>query len=540
MAVIQISRIQIRRGQKNQGSGIPQLAGGELGWAMDSQELFIGNGSVAEGAPLVGNTKILTENDNLFELADQYTYLNGNTVQTGATQNQPIKRSLQQRLDDLVSIRSFGATGDGTDQTVAIQRAVDQLFLNTSTKGSELSRVVLVIEPGVYNVSDSIKVPPFATIRGAGKGKTKFVQTTNNPVFETVNETSTPGSYADDSSSTTTNQARNISISGITIDSPGTGPMMKLQSCKESSFTDLEFTGYFESRDTIDYSTCAIQMNGLSNLVTCGNNNFEDVTITGIDVGVSSDFDIHNNTFARFNVTNCGQGFVFGKDTVIGTPGQDTGPLGNRIVHSNFGQIDNEAIWIDAGHDNFSQNNYFDDVGNRGGEESNASYSVIKFGYSQNNSTNDIFTRTKRLGYDQRYILNAPYKSEIEGKVRVNNISGFQQVPINERNSAITLFRLPGDLTRAYKVSYNYRSNTVNASRKGTMDIICDRSQDAIHFVDDYDYIGDSNYAPNMVISAELVDANADTTTDTILVKVKNATPSDEGTFTYSIDIQSP
>ena len=67
MAVIQISRIQIRRGQKNQGSGIPQLAGGELGWAMDSQELFIGNGSVAEGAPLVGNTKILTENDNLFE-----------------------------------------------------------------------------------------------------------------------------------------------------------------------------------------------------------------------------------------------------------------------------------------------------------------------------------------------------------------------------------------------------------------------------------------------------------------------------------------
>ena len=80
MAVIQISRIQIRRGQKNQGSGIPQLAGGELGWAMDSQELFIGNGSVAEGAPLVGNTKILTENDNLFELADQYTYLNGNTV----------------------------------------------------------------------------------------------------------------------------------------------------------------------------------------------------------------------------------------------------------------------------------------------------------------------------------------------------------------------------------------------------------------------------------------------------------------------------
>ena len=60
MAVVQISRIQVRRGQANQGSGIPQLAGGELGWAVDEQELYIGNGSVAEGAPQVGNSKIIS------------------------------------------------------------------------------------------------------------------------------------------------------------------------------------------------------------------------------------------------------------------------------------------------------------------------------------------------------------------------------------------------------------------------------------------------------------------------------------------------
>ena len=64
MAVAQISRIQVRRGQKNQGSGIPQLAGGEFGWAVDSRELYIGNGSVAEGAPAVGNTKLITQHDD--------------------------------------------------------------------------------------------------------------------------------------------------------------------------------------------------------------------------------------------------------------------------------------------------------------------------------------------------------------------------------------------------------------------------------------------------------------------------------------------
>ena len=58
MAVVQISRIQIRRGRKNSGSGLPQLASGELGWAIDSRELYIGNGAVSEGAPAVGNTKV--------------------------------------------------------------------------------------------------------------------------------------------------------------------------------------------------------------------------------------------------------------------------------------------------------------------------------------------------------------------------------------------------------------------------------------------------------------------------------------------------
>jgi hypothetical protein len=63
MAVVQISRIQVRRGKAQTGTGFPQLASGEMGWAIDTQELYIGNGAVAEGSPAVGNTKILTQND---------------------------------------------------------------------------------------------------------------------------------------------------------------------------------------------------------------------------------------------------------------------------------------------------------------------------------------------------------------------------------------------------------------------------------------------------------------------------------------------
>ena len=74
MAVTQISRIQVRRGKKLSPTGIPQLASGEIAWTVDSQELFIGNGSVAEGAPYVGNTKILTEHDNILALISSYRF----------------------------------------------------------------------------------------------------------------------------------------------------------------------------------------------------------------------------------------------------------------------------------------------------------------------------------------------------------------------------------------------------------------------------------------------------------------------------------
>ena len=58
MAIVQISQITNRKGlQEN----LPQLAGAELGWSIDSRRLFIGNGTLQEGAPEIGNTEILTE-----------------------------------------------------------------------------------------------------------------------------------------------------------------------------------------------------------------------------------------------------------------------------------------------------------------------------------------------------------------------------------------------------------------------------------------------------------------------------------------------
>ena len=87
MAVIQISRIQHRRGLE---SDLPNLASAELGWSVDTRKLYIGNGTIEEGAPSLGRTEILTQYSiidfqttftaNIIALQSNLVLVNGNVT----------------------------------------------------------------------------------------------------------------------------------------------------------------------------------------------------------------------------------------------------------------------------------------------------------------------------------------------------------------------------------------------------------------------------------------------------------------------------
>ena len=217
MAVYQISRIQIRRGQANQGTGLPQLASGEMAWAIDTQELYIGNGAVSEGAPAVGNTKILTSND----LTSQaglvntifYTYkVLDTSIVTGTTVNAPVSRSLQARLDDSANLSNFLTTDDivSNDYTAALQRAINQLFLNSGhgyAYSTVANRIKLTLPAGTFNTSNTLFIPSYATIEGAGIDKTII---NYNP------STTVVGSTTNNSRIISTNTAT-LSMLGATI-----------------------------------------------------------------------------------------------------------------------------------------------------------------------------------------------------------------------------------------------------------------------------------------------------------------------------------
>jgi hypothetical protein len=539
VAVVQISRIQVRRGQKNQGTGLPQLASGELGWAVDSQELFIGNGAVSEGSPYVGNTKLLSEHDNLFEFANTYVYKKGLNVQTGVNTNAPVLRTLQARLDDRVSIRSFGGSGDGSDQTVTIQRAIDELYLNASNKGQSQARVVLHFEAGTYALTNSIYLPPYSTIQGAGADKTIFTSG-DFPAFKTVNESSTPGTYAEDSTSTTQNQARNISLSEFTIQSTG-GIGIALVSCASSNFTNLNLVGNYSIGDAVSGSSNGITLEALSTAVNTKENIFTNVNIEKFVTAVKSDNDVIDNKWINCELKTLWQGFAFGLDTILGVDGQLTGPINNLIQTCKFDTIYRSAIKIVAGKENTSSSNKFYRVGNEGGTDINITHPVIDFTTAYNRSIGDWFERTDVMANNRTPAFAADntypewttmqYVPEVKGPV-ITDLDYTHQLSIGQLNEFTKLFKLPAEGIRALEVDYLYKSAIIQAYRSGKMTIIVDPVNDTYNLSDDFDFTGTESEADNLSFDAEYT---VDDGTATISIKAQNTTPSDIGEFHYKI-----
>lgn len=185
MAVTQISRIQHRRGLQQD---LPQLTTAELGWSIDEQRLFIGNGTLEELAPSIGVTEILTQKNidrgDLTRLLGSYQFFGnaaGYAAQTGSSSLNPTSRSIQAKLDDIVNVRDFGAVGDGTtNDTDAINRALTQIYKTPNQETGLLPRRTIYFPGGTYITSNTIQVPPNARLVGDGINSTKIQLTQGN------------------------------------------------------------------------------------------------------------------------------------------------------------------------------------------------------------------------------------------------------------------------------------------------------------------------------------------------------------------------
>jgi len=502
MAVVQISRIQLRRGKKNAGTGLPQLASGELAWCIDTQELFVGNGSVGEGAPAVGNTKLITESDNLLDLG-MYVYKSGDPViQTGTDVNFPTERTLQVRLDDYVNSADYGIISSSTDQTEKLKRVIENLFLENAYAGVK-GRVVLTFQPGTYTFNQTIYLPSYARIEGAGKQHTIFNYTGTGTAFAFVNDTSTPSSYqgiwnsnnllSTISTSTYNNQPKNCYLKGFTITTTSTAvTSMQLNAVRDSVFEDLEITG---TLDAVAGTNIGIGMYSYSSVVTCQRNIFSNVTVKGFNYSVYAKQDIINNKFLECSFVDCKFGIGFGVGANGSTVGQQFGPRKNTIENCYFENIYREGIYINVGYDNKSNGNTFVNVGNNGA--GNVSlvkglFSQIKFDANGNSSTNENFDRADPFVTANDLASNnytSKYIKEVSGKGDFITTQT-KTVALDRQNSFVNIIRIPYVKSSSIEIYYTLESSVNSQMRRGKISVAIDADSHTCQLVDDYEYIG--------------------------------------------------
>lgn len=391
MAIVQISQITNRLGLN---IDLPQLAGGELGWSTDTRELYIGNGTLAEGAPVIGNTEILTEFSDILNLAASYTYKGtaaGYTVQTGPTSGTPVTLSLQNWLDQFASVLDFGAKGDGlTDDTAAINRALNQLYC---IQANPQIRRSLFFPAGVYIISGTINIPPYATLYGEGPDNSIIQMVASGSVVDTVYVAQTADSLQQTGANIGNGGATpptDINIINMALQSlDSTIGIFLAQSVTNSQFRSVGFYGA-GTTGTLTSSTADTSCVLLaSQMVTTTDILLDGCRFSGTTYGINTNDITKGITVTNSNFNILYQGVALGTGIVIGD-----GPTGTRISTNVFDNIYSFGIAIGAVSLNVSGYNIFYDVANHFLGTSSPQQSVISIIGDNNASVGDMFERS--------------------------------------------------------------------------------------------------------------------------------------------------
>lgn len=463
MAIVQISRITQRKGL---AVDLPQpLAGAELGWATDERKLYIGNGTLADGAPIIGNTEVLTEFSDILSYATEYTYKGeaaGYTVQTGATPGTPASQSLQSRLDSYAVITDFGPTGDGTtDVTADINRALDQIFCQDI---NPLVRRSIFFPAGTYIITDTLLIPPYCKIYGEGSdstiiyfrvqpwtsttsyasgvlvensgvyyrsiaavpigiaiGNTTYwgVETLPDYMFRTTDSLQQTGANIGTGGALPPGHVEMSSIK-FQANVPTSGALV--QGAKDCVFDCVAFegNGTAATLTTATLATAGVSFANQGSYV-CTNIVWNNCIFTKMAWAVNTDAAVEGVTISNGRFDTLFQGVYLGN---VVAPA--VGPTGVRIVQNTFDNIYAEGIIIVNCSLNATAYNTFYEVGNSFNGQANPVTAIIDLDATNNVSVGDMFERTtaQSSALHPRIALNN--KNNIALGMNVSNINLYQ------------------------------------------------------------------------------------------------------------------
>lgn len=510
MAVVQISKIQVRRGKKNSNSGVPQLSSAEFAWAVDSQELYIGNGSVAEGAPYVGNTKILTEHTNLLDLASSYQFA---STDTAIVFSEP--RSLQSKLDEYVSILDYipkalqdTARNGTTDCTSYFTTALTELFRIAPSKYKK----VLMIPNGTYLISSGIAIPSNAIIRG----ETQLGAVINIGSRNIRFITSGGLEYAAFNSG---NRPQNATISNLTIQRT-TGQLI-LSGVANSVLDGVRFKGTYALGNAVS------SLSGESAAVVWIND------LAGIKV---TDVKFKSCIFDSVSVAvSCTQSAIFDTSLVFETCKFYVNHVGIyingvadqvndwRVVDCDFEEIAHQVLYSTNGINTVIQRSRFKNCGNNTNTAATPVTSIVYFGQRTNNVVIDcISDRQQAAGLVSSALI--PAVAEVINGSKVSFIDrNTTSVYLSDSYRPLAVF----SALNKYLV-VNYFLELGPHSRVGQITISVGDYLGEVSISDNYHYSPLSTSSPegarmiNFLFKAELKDNDADSGIDTVVLSYQN------------------
>lgn len=478
MAIVQISRIQHRRGV---AENLPQLAVGEIGLAVDTKRVYIGNGGT--DAPQIENIELLTASSDLLDSADTYTYkgsASGYNATTGINASTPVTRTMQEKFDEVASVKDFGAKGDGTtDDTAAINRALYQLFSRATN--TEIRRA-LFFPAGTYIVTDILKIPPFAKLTGDGHNSSIIKATSSSP--DCIAQTADSLQQLDGSvGSSSATLPGNVHIDGIAFwASVDTVDAFVVNQAHTVTFSNCRFQGYNTSNPiAVGNSQAAMKIESSTTRET------EHVHFVGCvfilaNFGVVADHDMSSITFSGCDFEKAFKGIKIGESRTGFAPSVH-GPQGVKVTNSLFDKMYSHAIHGYFGPGLTSAFNTFKDCANTNLGAGHANTHVINFERTAMHSISDDFERQDADVTTTTLRVNHTGFSLQENQVEFNNfIRGFGGSVnlldnVGATSTGIT-FKDNTNLENAIEVEYLITRG--NAKRQGVLTITQDTNAQII------------------------------------------------------------
>jgi len=494
MPIVEIAKIQVRRGQENQ-TGVPQLDPGEMAWAEDTENLYIGK-SINEGASNNNNSRILTDKDlnTFFNIASSaisvansstaYRYRSdlpyGNTVGKllSTTSTYSIK------LNNWVSLTDFAPNGVwppfANDITISLQNAIG-IISNTSYGGGvvyeKFGPPAIKIPAGTWNINSTVELPPNTVLIGDGPASTiitySIALSTTNPMFETVDGLG--NSYTQGMTYNNGSQASQVQIRDMGLQFPfsvqTSATLVSLDNVTNVLIKNVTF-------GSTAITTSSLVTNGIglairSNLAVtnlglspCGNISIDNCIFQGVNVGISTvgavyKYSVRNSKFSW--LTN---GIVSYANTVSGY----LNCVNSLVENCTFDTIANEAIFIGTSTLQTSayftsQSNTFRNVGNNFINETSQFTPVIRFNDTSCVSNNDYI--------DRQY-------SSPSTTYHVPWISGSSTIIVNQGSviktatvapgAVVTLAQIPLNI-RSQSAKFEYNAYNVNMERSGKLEM---------------------------------------------------------------------